>query len=511
MKKLIYLIFISAFVFLIFLSIKNMSSIPFHDFDEANRAEGARNMKLLEQYLGPITGSPFLRNEKLKIKNPFNNNWLYFHLERPPLFFLSMILSTKIFGESELAYRLPSFIFGIGTILIIFVFFLHYQIFKNKVYALLSLIPILTAKDWWLSSQSALMDTMLSFFLTLAIINFLIFLRKGKNKRIFLIFSGVSWGLAFLSKGQPSIIFVFPLFFLLIFKRLTLKEGIIIFISFLTVISPWILLVIRKFGLTIFLETFVLFAKNRTLAEDITQKAPIFWYFRWWFESFRIGVILFVTFLFLDLKTRKISLEKLTLIFFIIPSFIFFSLAKNKVWWYVLPLIPSIILYIGLSINEMIKRKNKLINFLLIIFISGLPLFYQTTNKIALIFSFFLILISLIICQLDLPKFNHKFFIVITTLIVFLFFYKNFPIIKPTYKENKIIGEYFQTLKNPKCLYVDSMPYEAIMFYSRVGEINYLNTFNKDKKCENYLVSPKDNPYQLIKKSGILKLYKIIK
>lgn len=510
MKKFIFLIFISAFIFFIFLSIKNMSSIPFHDFDEANRAEGARNMRLLKQYLGPITGSPFLRNEKLKIKNSFNENWLYFHLERPPLVFLSMILSTKFFGESELAYRLPSFIFGMTTILILFLFFYHYQI-KDKVSILLSLLPILTAKDWWLSSQSALMDTMLSFFLTLAMINLLIFLRKGKNQKIFLIVAGVSWGLAFLSKGQPSIIFIFPLILLFIFRRLTLKEGVTIFLSFLIVVSPWILAIIGKFGLTVFLETFVLFAKNRTLAEDITQKAPVFWYYRWWIESFRIGIILFSTFLLLDLKTRKISLEKLTLIFFVVPSFIFFSLVKNKVWWYVLPLIPSITLYIGLSITEIIRKKNKLINFLLIILISGLPLFYQTTNKTALIFSFFLILISLIIYQLNLKKVNSDFFILITMLFVFIFFYKNFPVIEPTYKENKVIGEYFQTLEKPKCLYVDAMPYEAIMFYSRVGEINYLNAFNRDKKCENYLISPKDHPYQLIKKFGRLKFYKIIK
>jgi len=91
-----------------------MTKVPLHDFDEANRAEGARNMKNYSSYLAPLTGSPFLRNIDLFVEakdNPLLK--IYYHLERPPLYFLSMVFSSSIIGDNEFSYRLPSFVFGL--------------------------------------------------------------------------------------------------------------------------------------------------------------------------------------------------------------------------------------------------------------------------------------------------------------------------------------------------------------------------------------------------------------
>ncbi|GIW65400.1 MAG: hypothetical protein KatS3mg093_379 [Candidatus Parcubacteria bacterium] len=478
-----------------------MRLIPLHDFDEANRAEAAKNMSEFKFYLAPLTGSPFWRNENLKMPLKENPNLsLYPHLERPPLYFWLMIVSTKIFGNNEFAYRLPSFIFGLLTISYFLIFSLPY-----------SAIAILTSSDLWLSSQSALMDTTLTFFLFLAFLFLLKSLENKNGKYSFL--SGIFWGLAILSKGQPAVIFAFPLLYLLLTKRISLKNLIqITAAAFLTVL-PWLYLTINKFGFNNFVEGFLNFAKARAVIEDTTQKAPFFWYLRWWFESARIALILFSSLLIYDLLNKKVDQERKIILAYFIPSFLLFSLARNKVWWYVLPLIPIIVYYIDLSAKQFLKKnKNKALNLSLITFISSLPVFYNQRNILALILFGLYVLISYLILTLEinLNKTLNKlltFSLLILPLIIFLF---KFPKVNPTYPEVKKIGEYYKKLPQPKCLYIKNMPYESALFYTDAKEVNYLDPKTSlPKNCQNYLLTPDQERYQLIFEYKRLKLYKL--
>lgn len=477
-----------------------MSSIPLHDFDEANRTEAAKNMREYKFYLAPLTGSPYLRNKNLKIPVKDNKNLnLYIHLERPPLFFWLMIISNKIFGDNEFAYRLPSFIFGLLTIGLTFLF--------NPI----STLTIITSSDFWLSSQSALMDTTLTFFLFVA---FLFLIRAVKtNKNHYFYLTGLSLGLGILSKGQPAVIFIFPLFYLLLVKKISLKNLFQIILTSTLIVFPWLFFIIKKFGFDNFYQGFFNFAQSRTLVPDTTQQAPIFWYLRWWFESFRLGLILFLSAFLYDLKNLQFNLEKKLTLFYFFTSFLFFSIAKNKVWWYVLPLIPIISYYIHLSVSELLKKdKNKLFNFSIIILLSSLPFLYQTRNLIALIlisiygFLGFLILNKSFNFSINLLKIFFSFSLIFSL----TFFYFHFPKINPTYPETKRVGDYYQKLPQPKCLYVENMPYESALFYTNAKEINYLTAKTKLRKnCNNHLITPNTKNYQLIFQVKRLKLYKL--
>lgn len=477
-----------------------MSQIPLHDFDEANRAEAAKNMAEYNFYLAPLTGSPFLRNENLKI--PTKNNkalFLYPHLERPPLYFWLMIASTKIFGNSEFAYRLPSFIFGSLT----FLTFLF-------LYLPITAVSLIFSFDLWLSSQSALMDTALTFFLTIAFLSLIKALKVKKSKYFYL--SGIFWGLAILSKGQPAVIFIFPIIYLFLTKKIFLKNIFQIFLPVFLIVFPWMFLTINKFGLNNFLEGFFNFAKNRAIVQDTTQIAPFYWYLRWWFESSRIALVLFSALFIYDLLNKKLTFEKKIVLSYFLPSFLFFSLAKNKVWWYVMPLLPIISLYIHFSVLDFLKRKEeKSFNLVIIVFLSSLPIFYHQRNYVALIVFCFYVFLSYFILNLEI-KINKNFSKILTyifltlPLIVFLF---NFPKVQPTYPEVKKIGEYYQKLPQPKCLYVENMPYESALFYTDAKEINYLKTKPINKNCQNYLLTPNDKNQQLLFKSNRLKLYRL--
>jgi len=85
-----------------------------------------------------------------------------------------------------------------------------------------------------------------------------------------------------------------------------------------------------------------------------------------------------------------------------------------------------------------------------------------------------------------------------------------FPQINPNFPEAKKIGEYYQKLPQPKCLFINNIPYEAVLFYTNAKEINYLNEKPLFKNCQNYLITDKQNlNYQKIFQHQRLILYKI--
>lgn len=483
-----------------------MTNVPLHDFDEANRAEAARNMKNYSSYLAPLTGSPFLRNDKLFVEAKGNASLkIYHHLERPPLYFLSMVLTSTLLGDNEFSYRLPSFVFGLATLVVLII------VASGAIFPMLALI---TSSDWWLSSQSALMDTSLSFFLFIAFVFLLAFIEK--KRKSLLVFSGASLGLSILSKGQPAVIFAFPLLFMLVTKKLSFKQALILLGSAGAVIAPWAIAIISKFGFENFIGTFLGFAKARSTVGDTTQLAPVYWYVRWFIESFRLGFLLFLTLVVTDFVEKRISYKKILILFYFFSSLALFSLSKNKVWWYVLPLVPVVALYVHESVLGIIKiDKNKLFNLSIIVLLLSLPLFYGASNTVALSYAVLLVGLSFMVMRLKIKlKSLYVNILFMVTIIFSLFmFYLRFPTISPTYPEVKTMGEYYQKLPQPKCLYLQSMPYEAMLYYSRAEEVNYLDENTKlIKGCDSYLITPdKINESNIVHNEYRLNLYKIDK
>ncbi len=483
-----------------------MTKVPLHDFDEANRTEGARNMKNYSSYLAPLTGSPFLRNIDLFVEakdNPLLK--IYYHLERPPLYFLSMVFSSSIIGDNEFSYRLPSFVFGLMAFVVLA---------TATSGAVLPVLTLATSSDWWLSSQSALMDTSLTLFLFVALAFLLGFIQRKRNS--LLVLSGVSLGLAILSKGQPAVIFAFPLLFTLFTKKVSFRQASILLASAGAVIAPWAIAVITKFGFDNFIGTFLGFAKNRSTVGDTTQLAPVYWYVRWFIESFRLGFLLFLTLVVTDFVEKRFSYRKILILFYFIFSLALFSLSKNKVWWYVLPLVPVAALYIHESVLGIIKiDKNKLFNLSLIVLLLSLPLFYGSSNTVALSYAVFLVGLSFMVMRLKIKLKNLYVNILFMVAIVFslFIFYLRFPTIAPTYPEVKTMGEYYQKLPQPKCLYLQSMPYEAMLYYSRAEEVNYLDENTRlIKGCNSYLITPdKIDDTNTFHNEDSLNLYKIDK
>lgn len=501
-----------------------MEVVPFYDFDEAHRAENARRMKDHKSYLVPLTGSTQDRVDYLKI--PFKDNPnvnLYYHLERPGLIYWFMMVSTEIFGDKEFAYRLPSFLLGFGTILI-FIFFAK----SSPSIAGLSvgLLALVTSSDLWLSSQYAQLDSGLTFFLFLSLLSLITFTETKKNG--YLKVSGLSFALAVLSKGAPAVIFGIPLLFLLLFRKINLKDLYKFIFYSLLILIPWITLLSIQFGLKNVIEIFSKFALTSSAVPFIHIQAPIYWYIRWWFEALRPGWVLFLSLAAYEIHKKNLDWKKVTLLAYIFGSLLFFSVSVNKVWWYILPLIPVIGYYIYLSTKDLLLQKpEKLINLSLIIILASLPIFLGTTNKIGLIYGTILTALSFIILNLPFKSMSkYKELAIILAIIISIgLFFLRFPEIKPYAQNVKEVSLEFKDLKieGKKCLWVDHLPLEAVLYYSNAGQVNELNSDSPNsilyKSCiNNYMITPLDitdkdfnfiPQKELIYKKGIISLIKI--
>lgn len=506
------IIFIIFFIIFTTLSFKTMASVPFYDFDEAHRAENAKRMREYKSFFVPLTGSSFDRVEHLKI--PFKENpdfYLYYHLERPPLVYMLMIISTVIFGNSEWAYRLPSFLMGI-SIFLVFLFFARKET-KNIYAVALGFLALFTSADLWLSSQYAQMDTGITFFLFLSLLTLIY-----SNKKSFLIvLSGILFGLSILSKLQPAVIFVFPLLYLLISKKLNLKQLLRFIGGFLLIFLPWLFYLIFTFGIKDVFYIMPGFALSSASIIDIHHQAPIFWYVRWWWESLRPGWTIFIALVVYDLISHQLDWKKKTLLAYILGGLLAFSIPINKLWWYVLPLIPAIGYYILLSVRDYLENRGKIINLSFAIIVASLPIFLRVSNTLTLIYGVlimiivFLILTGKLTIKISLHLGEKRIFYV-SVFLSLIFFLLQFPKIIPYHWNTKPVAEYYKNLPYPKCLWLGDMPGEAVLFYSDAGEIPL---FNEDSQifssCKNnYFITPeKYKKGELILRKGNIRLYKL--
>ena len=426
---------------------------------------------------------------------------------------------------------MPSLLFGLAVFdtLALTIYFLAQK--KPNFPALaVALLAIITSYDWWLSAQMAHLDTAVALFTALSV--FLLILFAQNKKKLLLPLAGFSLALAILAKGQPAVIFLFPFVYLLLAKKISPKEGLTLLGTTLIVLLPWIISFDKLLGPGLWLKTYFgryisAPASTKIGGGDPTQAAPIFWYLRWWFDSLRPGVFLFGAFFLLGLVKRKLSWQKIALLTYIFGGFGLFSYAKSKVWWYVLPIIPALSFYLYLAITDYLKeRKHGLVNLSLAILIASLPLFLFRSNTISLAYGLLTTILVFLVLKLPITDYllpatkKKRLFADLTPSLLFtvslltslVFFYLHFPAPTPNHLETKSVGQFFQTLPYPKCLWVEEdFPYEAILYYSRVGQLDYLDEDSiLDPACQNYLVAGKDlENLKPVYQSGPVRLYKM--
>lgn len=501
-RRLIVLILAVFWAVFMWQSIVAMGTIPFNEFDEAHRAENAKRMKEYDSWLVPLTGSPFDRVFEFRIPTKTGRfTFLYYHLERPPLVYSAMVIATNIFGTEEWVYRLPSFVFGMLTIGSFVPFAL--RMFKTPQFVAVAtgFLCLLTSSDLWLSSQYAQLDTALAFGLFISLVSIMHYIQVKKSWYLHL--AAIAFGIGVLSKGQPAIIFAIPLAYLCLTRRLSWSDLGRFVLTTIIVVAPWLIYLCGKFGLPNVIKVFVGFAFSSAIVTEVHHLAPFFWYARWWWVSFRPGWTIFTVLCLIDMFSGTIDWKKKTLLLYLFGSLIIFSLPSNKLWWYVLPLIPAMSFYIFLSLNDWLKKNGALTSLSLSIFVLSRAPVSSVSNTLSLFYSFVYMMAVLYIMTglrsslAALPK-SHVAYQVSPKAVytIALFFcllvaYFNFPKISPYDWGIKPAATFYASLPDPKCMWILDMPPESALYYGNAGEVHPLI---KDVPvfghCHNYLLTP---------------------
>lgn len=128
----------------------------------------------------------------------------------PPLYYLLLKAWTSLFGYSEISLRMPSVLFGVGTVY--FVYHIAYVLDpKKKMLPILASLFLATSQFAIYYSQEARMYAMDAFFATLAVYAFLKILEK-RTKTYFWIIYGLSITAMLFSDYVP--VFLIPVFFI---------------------------------------------------------------------------------------------------------------------------------------------------------------------------------------------------------------------------------------------------------------------------------------------------------
>ena len=122
------------------------------------------------------------------------------YVKKPPLLFWMVTASFRAFGENEVSARLPSVIAGVGTLILIYL--LAAPVIGRLGGLLASVLPLGFYFFIARGGRECATDAPLIFFSTLAIYA----LSRARDRRSWLLLSGVACGLAILSKGLAGVL-----------------------------------------------------------------------------------------------------------------------------------------------------------------------------------------------------------------------------------------------------------------------------------------------------------------
>lgn len=164
----------------------------------------------------------------------------------PPLYYLILKVWTYIFGFSEFALRLPSIIFGLATIIVVYK--IAFKIIPNKSYlALFPPLLLATSQLHIYYSQEARMYALTCFLASLSVCFFLDVLAGTKNRTVWWLFSFSITLLIFTDYAPLLFLPVFPVMGLLAKKNLIWwKNFTLIFVPLTIAVILWLPMLITQ-------------------------------------------------------------------------------------------------------------------------------------------------------------------------------------------------------------------------------------------------------------------------
>jgi 4-amino-4-deoxy-L-arabinose transferase-like glycosyltransferase len=310
----------------------NLGSADFFEPDEGRNAEKAREILLLNDWVTP------------------HENFLPV-LDKPMSFYWLVAFAYKIFGIVEWSARLPSVLFALGCLLLVYRFARQWW---GSWEAIWSVLILLTSVEFFLLARIVRSDMALTFSATLALCSFYSAIHAEKEKarklHCFLMYGGLAAGT--LIKGLVGLIIpgmVFFVYLLLthqwsILRRLHLLPGALLCF---VIVVPWYLWAdARNPGYLryYFWDDHV----TRYLTDEFGRTKS------WFYFLFVVAVGFLPWTLCLPFVAKdcwqKLDDKKMFLVLWVVLPFLFFSGSNSKLPHYVLPIYPALAIIAGRKI-----------------------------------------------------------------------------------------------------------------------------------------------------------------
>ncbi|HUP61431.1 MAG TPA: glycosyltransferase family 39 protein [Thermoanaerobaculia bacterium] len=322
----------------------HLGGFPLLDADEGRNAEVAREMAETNDYVMPrLNGLPYV--------------------DKPIVYFAAEAAAMEVLGPTELAARLPAYLFTIATAAVLF-FFARRQWGGDAPW--IAVIVFLATPLTLAFARTVIFDSALTFFVVVALIAFYLAIEEREKKWSILAWAAV--GASMITKGP--VVFILVLFVAIPYavwrsrvegrgegspssgaarhllpargeKGLGVVFPVLGLLAFIAIIAPWV------WGVTRVVPDFLRYVLVTETAERMATTALKRTGPPWYFVPYLIGGALpwslVALFSWKSLKRR----ELLYLGLWIAIPFIFFSLNQSKRPQYILPLMPALALILA--------------------------------------------------------------------------------------------------------------------------------------------------------------------
>ena len=323
---------------------------PLLDADEGRNAEVAREMAETNDYVMPrLNGLPYL--------------------DKPVVYFAAEAAFMEVLGPTELAARLPAYLFTLATAAVLFWLARRMGIDPWVTSIVFLSMPFVAA-----FARTVIFDSALMFFVVVALAAFWCAVEE-KNAR----WSWLAWasmGLAMITKGPVT--FVLVLFVVIPYawrrKALRVLFPIVGLLLFATAIAPWV------WGVTQVVPEFLNYVlvtetASRMATDELQRTGP-----PWYFVPYLIGGALpwsiVALFSWKSIKKRG----DLFLLLWLLVPFVFFSISQSKRPQYILPLMPAVALLLARVWEEARTRAAAIVLSLFGALLLAAPLFLHRTK-----------------------------------------------------------------------------------------------------------------------------------
>ncbi|HSP16044.1 MAG TPA: glycosyltransferase family 39 protein [Thermoanaerobaculia bacterium] len=349
-----------------------LGSAPLFDADEGRNGEVGREMAATNDYVVPhLDGLPYV--------------------DKPIVYFAAEAAAMEILGPTELAARLPAYLFTLATAIVVFWF-------ARKLWgvdeACVAVIAFLSMPLTIAFARTVIFDSALTFFIVLAIVGFYFAVEEDgiRDSGFGIRGAVVAWlsmGLGVLTKGPialalPLLVAIPYAIWRKRFRALWSIWGLVVFIA---VIAPWVAAMQR--AIPDFLQYVLVTETAQRLTTGALKRTGPPWYF----IPYLIGgalpwsIALFKKPTTENREPRTENREPTTenrepttvfLWLWILVPLLFFSLSQSKRPQYILPLMPAIALLVA---REVRFRAAAIVMAVFGAAVAAAPLFPQLTRK----------------------------------------------------------------------------------------------------------------------------------